>query len=79
MTTMTLTIDDEGDDKSKDLIEAFKIFASNFKGVSLEVETRETEEEVLTSFRTAMKDIASGETIKNARPVEELLRELEND
>ena len=75
MTTMTLTIDD----KSEDLIEAFQIFASKFQGVSLEVETRETEEEVLTSFRTAMKDIASGEAVKNARPVEELFKELEND
>ena len=75
MTTMTLTIDD----KSQDLIEAFQIFASKFQGVSLEVETRETEEEVLTSFRATMKDIASGEAIKNARPVEELFRELEND
>jgi len=51
MTTMTLTIDD----KSQDLVAAFQIFASKFKGVSLEIETEETEEEVLSSFRTAMK------------------------
>ena len=75
MTTMTLTIDD----KSQDLIEAFQIFASKFQGVSLEVETIETEQEVLDSFRTVMKDIASGEAIKNARPVEELFEEFPND
>ena len=75
MTTMKLTIDD----KSQDLIEAFKIFVSNFKGVSLEIETTETEEEVLDSFRSAIKDIASGEAIKNAIPVEDLFRELDND
>jgi len=75
MTTMTLTIDD----KSQDLIEAFQIFASKFQGVSLEIETKDTEKEVLGSFRTAMKDIASGKAIKNARPVEELFKELAND
>jgi len=75
MTTMTLTIDD----KSQDLIEAFQIFASRFQGVSLEIEKGETEEEVLSSFRTAMKDIASGKAIKNLRPVEELFEELSND
>ena len=75
MTTMILTIDD----KSQDLIEAFKIFASKFQGVSLEIETDETEEEVLNSFRVAMKDISSGEAIKNAKPVEELFKELDNE
>ncbi|HFD14496.1 MAG TPA: hypothetical protein ENJ34_04240 [Epsilonproteobacteria bacterium] len=75
MTTMTLTIDD----RSQDIIEAFKTIASNFQGVSFEIETTETKEEVLSSFRTAMKDIASGEAIKNARPVEELFKELAND
>jgi len=75
MTTMILTIDD----KSQDLIEAFKIFASKFQGVSLEIETDETEEEVLNSFRVAMKDISSGEAIKNAKPVEELFKELNNE
>jgi len=75
MTTMTLTIDD----KSQDILEAFKIFASKFQGVSFKIETRETEEEVLNSFRTAMKDIASGDAIKNAKPVEELFKELAND
>ena len=75
MTTMTLTIDD----KSHDLLEALKTILSNFQGISFEVETTETKEEVLNSFRTAMKDIASGEAIKNARPVEELFKELAND
>ena len=60
MTTMKLTIDD----KSQDLVEAFQIFASKFQGVSVEIETHETEEEVLSSFRTAIKDIASGEGVK---------------
>ncbi len=75
MTTMTLTIDD----KSQDILEALKTIVSNFKGVSFEIEKEETKEEVLSSFRTAMKDIASGEAIKNARPVEELFKELSND
>jgi len=75
MTTMTLTIDD----KSHDLLEALKTILSNFQGISFEIETTETEEEVLNSFRTAMKDIASGKAIQNARPVEELFKELAND
>ena len=75
MTIMTLTIDDT----SQEIIEAFKTIASNFKGVSFEIETTETKEEVLDSFRTAMKDIASGEGIKNAKPIEELFKELAND
>ncbi len=75
MTTMTLTIDD----KSQDILEALKTIVSNFKGVSFEIEEEETKEEVLSSFRTAMKDIASGEAIKNARPVEELFKEFAND
>ena len=77
MTTMTLTIDD----KSRELIEAFKIFASNFKGVSYEIEEDEIEreEEVLNSLKIAMKDIKSGEAIKNARPIKELFKEFSND
>ena len=75
MTTMTLTIDDT----SQDLIEAFQIFVSKFQGVSLEIETSQTEEEVLSSFKTAIKDIASGEAIKNAKPIEELFEEFAND
>jgi len=74
MTTMTLTIDD----KSQDIIEAFKTIASNFQGVSFEIETAETEEEVLSSFRTAMKDIASGEGIKNAISSKDFLKEIAN-
>jgi len=75
MTTMTLTIDD----KNHDLLEALKTILSNFKGISFEIETTETKEEVLGSFRTAMREIASGEALKNARPVEELFKELAND
>ena len=75
MTTMTLTIDDH----NQDILEALKIFASKFQGVSFEIEEEEIKEEVLSSFRTAMKDIASGEAIKNARPVEELFKEFAND
>ena len=74
MTTMTLTIDD----KSQDIIEALKTIASNFKGVSFEIETTETKEEVLSSFRTAMKDIASGEGIKNAISSKDFLKEITN-
>ena len=75
MTSMTLTIDD----KSLDLVEAFRIFASKFQGVSIEVETIKTEQEVWSSFRTAMRDISSGEAIQNSRPVEELFKEFTND
>ena len=74
MTTMRLTIDD----KSQDLIEAFQIFASKFQGVSVEIETHETEEEVLSSFRTAIKDIASGEGVKNAISSKDFLKEIAN-
>jgi len=49
------------------------------QSIPFEIDTTETKEEVLGSFRTAMKDIASGEAIKNARPVEELFEELAND
>ncbi len=74
MTTMRLTIDD----KSQDLVEAFQIFASKFQGVSVEIETHETEEEVLSSFRIAIKDIASGEGVKNAISSKEFLKEITN-
>ena len=74
MTTMKLTIDD----KSQDLVEAFQIFASKFQGVSVEIETHETEEEVLSSFRTAIKDIASGEGVKNAISSKDFLKEIAN-
>ena len=74
MTTMRLTIDD----KSQDLVEAFQIFASKFQGVSVEIETHETEEEVLSSFRTAIKDIASGEGVKNAISSKDFLKEIAN-
>jgi len=74
MTTMTLTIDD----KSNDLLEALKTILSNFKGVSFEVETTETKEEVLNSFRTAMKDIKNGNGIKNAISSKDFLKEFAN-
>ena len=74
MTTMTLTIDDN----SQDFIGAFQVFASKFQGVSFEIEATETEEEVLSSFRTAMKDIASGEGIKNAISSKDFLKEIAN-
>ena len=54
-----------------DLIEEFKIFISNF------IEIEETEEEVLDSFRSVIKDIASGEAIKNAIPLEDLFKEVD--
>ncbi len=74
MTTMTLTIDD----KNQDIIDALKTIVSNFKGVSFKIEDKETKEEVLTSFRTAMKDIASGEGIKNAISSKDFLKEIAN-
>ena len=75
MTTMTLTIDD----KSQDILEALKVIVSNFKGVSFEIEKEETQEEVLSSFRQAIKDIKSGVAIKEAKPIEELFKEFSND
>ena len=41
MTTMTLTIDDS----KEELIEAFRIFVSNFQGVSLQIDRNESKEE----------------------------------
>lgn len=72
---MTLTIDD----KNQDLVEAFKVFASNFRGVSFEIEREETKEEVLSSLSQSLKDIKSGKAIKNARPIEDLYKEFAND
>ncbi|CAA6813477.1 MAG: Unknown protein [uncultured Campylobacterales bacterium] len=74
MTTVTLTIDDKQDG----FMEAFQKFTSKFKGVSFEVETIETEEEVLASFTKAMQDINSGEAVKGAKPIEDLYKELAN-
>ena len=72
MTTMTLKIEDT----SQDIIEAFTIMASHFKGVSFEIDKEETKEEVLSSFRTTIKDIASGEAIENAISSEDFLKEI---
>ncbi len=75
MTTMTLKIDD----KREDLVEAFKTLASNFKGVSYEIEQEETQEEVLRSLRVAMKGIKSGDMVKNAISSEDFFKKFAND
>ncbi len=75
MTTMTLRIDDT----RVDLIEAFKVFASNFKDVSFQIEIEETKDEVLGSLSEALQDIKNGTAIKNARPIEDLFKEFAND
>jgi len=75
MTTMTLTIDD----KSQDILEALKTILSNFKGISFEIETIETKEDVLDSFRVAMQDIQSGKGVENAISSEDFLKEFSND
>ncbi len=74
MTTMILTIDD----KNQDLVDALKVFVSKFNGVSFQIEKEESDEEVLDNFRTVLKDIKSGKAIENAKPIEELYKELEN-
>ena len=75
MTTMTLTIDDQ----NQDILEAFKIFASKFQGVSFEIESKENKEEILKSLSQSVKEIKSGEAIKNAKPIEELYKEFIDD
>jgi len=74
MTTMTLTVDN----KNIDLLEAFKILASKFEGVSFEINREETKEEVLSSFTQAMKDIKSGDLIKNSISSKDFFKEFAN-
>ena len=75
MTTMILTIDD----KSQDLVEALKTIVSNFQGVSFEIDKEESTEDVLNSFSASLQDIKNGNSLKNARPIEELYKEFSND
>jgi len=75
MTTMTLMVDN----KNIDLLEAFKILASKFEGVSFEIHKEESKKEVLNSFSKVLKDIKSGNAIKNARPIEDLYKEFLDD
>jgi len=75
MTTMTLTVDN----KNIDLLEAFKILASKFEGVSFEINKEETKEEILNSFTQAMKDIKSGDLIKNSISSKDFFKEFAND
>jgi DNA primase large subunit len=74
MTTMTLTFDDQ----SQEIVEALKTIASNFKGVTLEIEKTESKEEVLESFRTAVRDIRNGEMMRDAVSSEAFFREFAN-
>jgi hypothetical protein len=74
MTTMTLTVDN----KNIDLLEAFKILASKFEGVTFEINKEETKEEVLSSFKQAMKDIKSGDMIKNSISSKDFFKEFTN-
>ena len=75
MTTMTLTVDN----KNIDLLEAFKILASKFEGVSFEINKEETKEEILNSFTQDMKDIKSGDLIKNSISSKDFFKEFAND
>ena len=74
MTTMTLTFDDQ----SQDFVEALKTIASNVKGVTMEITQTETIEEVLGSLRTAIRDIRSGDMMKDAVSSDDFLREFAN-
>ena len=78
MTTMTLTVEN----KDMDLLEAFKILASKFEGVSFEInkeETEETDEEVLDSFKNAIKDIKNGNIVKNSISSNDFFKKFAND
>ena len=74
MTTMTLTFDDQ----SQDFVEALKTIASNVKGVTMEITQTETKEEVMGSLRTAIRDIRSGEMMKDAVSSDDFFREFAN-
>ena len=74
MITMTLTVDN----KNIDLLEVFKILASKLEGVSFEVNKEETKEEVLSSFKKAMKDIKNGDLVKNSISSKEFFKEFAN-
>jgi len=75
MTTMTLTIDDS----RQELIEAFKIFVSNFQGVSLQIDRDESKKEILDNFTDALREVHSGYGIQNAKPIADLYQEFAND
>ena len=75
MTMMTLKIDDN----KQNLVEAFKVFVSNFSGVSYEISNEDTKVDVLKSLSSACRDIKSGKAIKEAKPIDELFKEFEND
>ena len=75
MTMMTLKIDDD----KQDLVEAFKVFVSNFRGVSYEISNDDTKTNVLNSLSSACKDIKNGKAIKEARPINELFNEFSHD
>jgi len=71
MTIITFNIDD----KHKDIIDIFITIASKFNGIHYKVKNddTETEEEVLNSFKEAMKSLKSGRAIKEAKPIDNLL------
>jgi hypothetical protein len=71
---MTLTFDDQ----SQDFVEALKTIASNVKGVTMEITQTETKEEVLGSLRTVIRDIRSGEMMKDAVSSDDFFREFAN-
>jgi len=75
MTTMTLNIEDT----NTEFIDALKKLASNFKGVSYQIETIETKEEVLKSFKEVLKEVKSGKGIKTAKSIEDFFKEQKND
>lgn len=74
MTAFTLKIDND----KTELIEAFKVFIKNFKGVSYEVSNDEDEKEVLSSLSRVCKDIKSKKAFENTQPIEDFYKEIAN-
>ena len=75
MTMMTLKIDDD----KQELVDAFKVFISNFRGVSYEISNEDTKADILNSLSSACKDIKNGKAIQEAKPINELFKEFSND
>jgi len=74
MVTMTLTVDN----KNINMLEAFKVLASKIDGISFEINRDDTKEETLKNFRKTIKDIKSGDIVKNSISSEDFFKEFAN-
>ena len=71
---MTLTVDN----KNINMLEAFKVLASKIDGISFEINRDDTKEETLKNFRKTIKDIKSGDIVKNSISSEDFFKEFAN-